>query len=230
MIIGSDEISEGKIFEGTLKISKNELNVLGSPDSLIQKFIFKKLFISEILNINEGEEIEVIFLGVAIAPLEPNENDEIEIGDRKITVTLESVNFKQNNITPKQEFLLYELSDGILKKINKVILLLGSLVFLAFCILSFKFFEKRNRKKQLDQILKEEVKFWKDQIKGANERKDFEHIYLKRNLWKKVLAINKDVKFKFLEQLNEIQYKKEWNSYERKNLEDEFINFKNKVL
>ena len=102
-------------------------------------YLFDKIFISKV---GELVDTRIPFVGVSIAPIAPGEVGSLKIGEKKIQFSMETIDFKSNGLKPKKEFLLYELADGIIKKINKWLLSLIIIAVLALTFYSYKFYEK----------------------------------------------------------------------------------------
>ncbi len=64
-----------------------------------------------------------------------------------------------------------------------------------------------------------ELKEWKEIFKKASKRKEFEDIYNSKKKWPRFLSPeNKVLADKFLLELNQIQYKKDWTDIEQEKI------------
>jgi len=224
------EISEGQIFSGIINFSQAEAIDIKDPKIIEKKYIFNKIYISEITKIKRENGLLVAFLGVAISPLGNKESGYLELNSKKFLIELNEPKFKTNGLTPKKDLYLYELSSGIVHNMEKWILLFILLVLLGTGYFAYKFIVKKKLRNQLNNLRVNEKKFWKKQFSIAVERKDFEHIYMKRKLWEKILDMQDQKRYLFFEKLNDIQYKKDWSAFEKDEIIREFQKLKNKII
>jgi len=230
VVLENKTITEGQSFTGYLTFSDEEAKHISDLKALEGVFIFGKIYIAEILEVKGIEGLKVKFSGVSIAELIGNEKGVLEIEQSKIPIVIRDVSFTTSNLRPGKELLFYELSSGIIERLNKWAI--GALVIFFIILICFvyKNIKARGIKKQIRKIKENEVSFWKEQIEGAGDRRDYEHIYLKRTLWKNILELENKEPLTFLNKLNEIQYKEEWSDFEKDELSRAFLKFKNKVI
>ncbi|WP_372651936.1 hypothetical protein [Halobacteriovorax sp.] len=127
-----------------------------------------------------------------------------------------TIPFEVKNINPienklEKDFIILNQKDGLIA---------GPIEFLSYAVgiililLSFwsgrKILRKRNEKLERKKVYER----WKDLFMNTNDREGVEAIYQKRNEWLKLVGGETPPIIRFFEELDSVQYKREWTDIE----------------
>lgn len=130
-------------------------------------------------------------------------NKQVELLKRSIETTGEVDSIKELNIFARDE-----------ASSRTWLWLVMAMIVLAAVTLSFLVLKKSKKLRRLKEK-RENEDFWKTKLKAAQSREEIEEVYAKRKKWIEALSPPSAALAKFCDQIEEVQYKRQWT-------EDEF--------
>jgi len=146
-------------------------------------------------------------------------NIPIEIVDLKTVANT----VKTQGVLVEESGYKYEFSDNLIKGIV-------SFITLVLVGLGVFFFSRFKKKKQIAEKVRKQNEKWHIKFREANDREDFEYIYVNRALWLKLLVVQAPPITQFFEVLNQHQYKKEWSVDDKVEISNCFDEIRNIFL
>lgn len=206
-------LKEGDLVEGLLKIWPLENADLSQIRKLEKTLFFDSLYLAKINSLTPSENnADVIELKGQFFVKNSKSSDLyfIKYNDINIPVRINQLNLEE--LGEKQE-KFYIADQGVEKKYwIKVILIVFISIVLVLIIFRKKIQQWYNVKTQKNILQKK--KYYDELFRVANERKDFEEIYLKRSQWIPLLSQQLQAHEDFFNVLNNHQFKKEWQNEE----------------
>ena len=153
----------------------------------------------------------------------------------EIAILSEDFKFQFDQSRIAKDFIVLHKNYEKPEEVDWTMRVIATLLFLIFSLLSFQFILKpisvslKKKKRR-----KEKARFYIEKLESVNSREDFEYIYRVRNEIERFLEFDGDAFNKFYEELNKIQYKKDWSNEDQTKLEKIFkrkgeVRFKNGI-
>lgn len=202
-------LKEGDLVEGLLKIWPLENADLSQIRKLEKTLFFDSLYLAKINSLAPSDNNADVIELKGHFFVKNSKNSElyfIKYNDLNIPVRINQLNLEE--LGEKQES--YFIAD---QNVEKDYWLKIAIISLLLVILILVIFRKKIRqwydiKTQKDILQKK--KYFDELFRVANDRKDFEEIYLKRNKWIPLLSQELQAHQEFFNVLNNHQFKKEW--------------------
>jgi hypothetical protein len=186
---------------------------------------YKNKRIGEILYVLEiTTENKNIFIRGILAEPEKKKPLKVETEKPEYEFDLKNLNYKPSQNKKMMDFIIFkgpkiDLSERV-REIGIPILI--TLFVILFVFLGSFYYLRRKNKLEAEAIRKATLLI----IKNAKTTQDFEAIYSSRSKIERDLDFDKKLYIKFLEALNKVQYKKDWELKDSSEVLDLFERFK----
>jgi len=210
-------IKIGSFIEVKLLLGPEGEKYLRNIEESVGKNLIKGFYLQEVRNIQVlqgGEDfLEADLTLIPIASFDPGIKYELKIGEVTIPVELNNFLGEQPDINPSNFIILEQSVKGNWLYIKMAITLITLLTFLAGYFL-WKRAKNKRVEKERERARQEIINTWKNKIREAKERSDFEHIYLNREIWIAMLPQLKNYTDSFFMSVEKHQYKPRWTEAE----------------
>ncbi len=192
---------------------------------------YKNKKIAEILYVLDiTEEGDSVFIRAILAPIDKKTKLKLKKDDQKQPEDIffiKNLNYKEEQIAPLKDFVVLSGPEVLIsEKTKKGLILFGILLLFSLCfIVGRKLFIKSKIKKRILLEKKKRIIL----IREAATKKEIENVYLGRKKLLRELEYDQKKLKRFVETINEIQYKKNCTDEEFKKLELEYKSFSETV-
>lgn len=159
------------------------------------------------VSLNNEQAVESKMTGVFVQAQDLPEK--ITIGNKQVELLKRSIDVT-GEVAPIKELNVFE-ADRERERIwfwIMIVIIIFIIVFLAYL------YRKRSQQMKMLKLEKENENFWSSKLKAAQSRPEIEDVYAKRKQWIKILRPPSSLLAKFCEQIEQVQYKKEWTEEE----------------
>jgi hypothetical protein len=219
--IERENLKMGDIFEATIYFNPVEENMRPQFYSLREKILGKGFYLAYIKslrpNVNNVDVLELKALLIVISVVDLNKPQVIKLGNTSIPVFITPLAIKKTQ-KDKQKLIIIDQDYNSLPftPIEKSIIMLLIMIGLYFLIV---FILKKKADKKAEQKKIEDFDTWNKIFQAANSREDYEHIYLNREYWTKIIERQTPPIIEFNRIMHLHQYKEEWTTIETQDVE-----------
>lgn len=167
------------------------------------KYITNNLLLVEVLS--EGPPDEFLF----IASFSKDEH-KLTLGNAEIKISYDNFTVNTSYNQPPQQFNYNFLSSELMEKYAFRTLIV---IFILLIIIIPIYLVYRKRQKRKNKFMEKQLE-WKEQLGKNLDRKFMEYVYKRNDELSLYFEFEKSKLEKFKDDLNKIQYKKDWNNEE----------------
>ena len=211
----SSTVTEGESFDAQIDIWPMAEDSLESIQASVENKIFLDYFyIGRVSNIRYSENnSEVVIVNAKVVLVKSYESKSVFIWTYKsltIPFNLKNVSPQSNEIG--KDFIILNQQDGFLdRKFNLWAILIVVAIFLLLSFIAIKKAIVVRGSRLKSQRIKEE---WNKLFLAASDREAVENIYKFRNKWLDIIGGETPPIINFFEELDSVQYKKDWSDIE----------------
>lgn len=207
-------ILEGESFLAKINIWPMPYESLDEIKAKLQGNMFLDYFyIAQVQNIRFSKNnSEVVVAHVKAVLTKAYEGKSVFIWTYKsLTIPFEIKNIQPVKNNLEKDFIILNQKNGFMSNPYRYLYYGGAVAFVVISYFGFKIFSKK-RKSKLEK--KKVLKKWRDLFLEANDRNGVEVIYKKRHEWLALVGGETPPIIRFFEELDSVQYKKEWSDVE----------------